>query len=323
MSSEFRIYHSLEEAGAGFGPCAVTVGVFDGVHCGHRRILRRVVAVAAEHGWKPAAVTFHPHPATVVAPGRALRLLTTPQERARLMREAGIARILVAPFTPELARLSPEEFLLGILRERLDARAVLVGEDFHFGHRHAGDTRLLAELGRRHGFLVEVIPGVRRRGRTVSSSEVRRLIEAGEVAKAARLLERPYALEGEVAPGRGIGSRLTVPTLNLAPSEAVLPATGVYITRTRLGGAEEPAPCRTSITNVGYRPSFSGKTLTIETHLLEDLGGAPPRRIRVEFLRRLREERKFASPEALKVQILLDAARARRYFRKVAARLRA
>jgi riboflavin kinase/FMN adenylyltransferase len=318
MPPEFRIYHSLEEIGDAFGPSVVTVGVFDGVHCGHRRILRRVVALAAKNGWTPAAITFHPHPAVVVAPARAPKLLTTAQERTRLMGEAGIARILVAPFTPELSRLSPEEFVLGILRERLEARAVLVGDNFRFGYRHQGDTRLLAELGRRHGFLTEVIPAVRRRGRVVSSSEVRRLLEKGEVAKAARLLERPHALEGAVAPGQGIGSKLTVPTLNLAPGEVVLPARGVYITRTRLGEAGAYAP---SVTNVGHRPSFSGQTLTVETHLLDPPPGEPPQRIRVEFLRRLREEKRFASAEELKAQILRDAARARRYFRQLAAHL--
>lgn len=323
MTPQFRIYHSLEEAGPGFGPCAVTVGVFDGVHCGHRRILRRVVALAAEKGWKPAAMTFDPHPAAVVSAGRAPGLLTTPEERAWLMRQEGILQVLVVPFTPEFSRLRPEEFVLDVLLARLEARAVLVGDNFRFGYRHAGDTRLLAELGRRHGFLTEVIPSVRRRGRAVSSSEVRQLIERGEVAKAARLLERPHAVEGDVVPGHGVGAKLTVPTLNLAPGEIVLPAHGVYITRTLLRDAGQPARWRPAVTNVGHRPSFARGTLAVETHLLEAPPGRTPRRIRVEFLRRLREERKFSSPEELKAQILRDAARARRYFSKVAARVRA
>jgi len=316
MPGEFRLYRSLEEAGGGFGPCALSVGVFDGVHCGHRRILRRVAALAAERGWKPAAMTFDPHPAAVVAPSRAPRLLTTPEERAGLIRQEGIAQVLVVPFTVEFSRLSPEVFVRRVLRELLDARAVLVGHNFRFGYRHAGDTHLLEELGRRYGFLTEVIPAVRRRGRTVSSSEVRRLIEAGEVAKAARLLERPHGMGGEVVPGHGVGARLTVPTLNLAPGDTVLPARGVYITRT----CWREASWQASVTNVGYRPSFAGRTLAVETHLLEGLEGSPPQRIRVEFLRRLRDERKFPNPAELKAQILRDAARARRYFRQLAAR---
>jgi riboflavin kinase/FMN adenylyltransferase len=320
MAAEFRLYRSLEEAAGGFGPCALTIGVFDGVHCGHRRILRRVAALAAERGWKAAAMTFDPHPAVVVAPQRAPRLLSTPEERARLIAQEGITQVLVVPFTVEFSRLSPEEFVKRVVVERLEARAVLVGDNFRFGYRHAGDTRALEELGRRYGLLTEVISAVRRRGRTVSSSEVRKLIEAGEVAKAARLLERPHALEGDVTAGEGIGSKLTVPTLNLAPGGVVLPARGVYITVTRFVEGEETGPRRTSVTNVGYRPSFEGRALTIETHLLDGLEAPAPRRIRVEFLRRLREERKFASPEELKAQILRDAARARRFFRQLAAR---
>lgn len=316
MPPHFRVVRSLEEAAGVFGPCALSIGVFDGVHCGHRRILRRVAALAAERGWIASAMTFHPHPAVVVAPQRVPKLLTTPEERARLIQAEGIAQVLVVPFTVEFSRLSPEEFVRGVLLEQLDARAVLVGDNFRFGHRHAGDTRLLEELGRQHGFLTEVIPAVRRRGRMVSSSEVRKLIEAGEVAKAARLLERPHALEGEVVAGEGIGAKLTVPTLNLPPGEAVLPARGVYITRSRWPGA----PWQASVTNVGYRPSFAGRTLLVETHLLEGLEGPSPPRIRVEFLRRLREERKFFRPEELKAQILRDATRARRYFRQLAAR---
>ena len=320
MTAAFRIYRSLEEIEAGFGPSALTVGVFDGVHCGHQRILRRVVAMAEKNGWMPAAVTFDPHPAAVVAPEHAPRLMSTPAERALLMHAAGMVAVVVLPFTEELSRLGPEEFVRRILKEGLDARAVVVGENFRFGRRQAGDTRLLAELGRQYGFLTEVMPAVRRRGRAVSSSEIRGLIERGEVASAARLLGRPYALEGHVVPGRGIGSKLTVPTLNLAPSEKVLPATGVYITRTSAAGhvaGHGPALLWPSVTNVGYRPSFSGDRLIVETHLLQEPGGAAPRGIRIEFLRRLREERKFPSAEELKAQILRDAARARRHFERL------
>ncbi|MBM3744908.1 MAG: bifunctional riboflavin kinase/FAD synthetase [Acidobacteria bacterium] len=319
MTPDFRLYRGLEEAAGAFGPCAISIGVFDGVHCGHRRILRRVVETAAQQGWEAAAMTFDPHPAAIVAPQRAPRPLTTPEERATLMREEGITRALVVPFTVEFSHLSADEFVRRVLLEQLEARAVLVGDNFRFGYRHGGDTRLLAQLGQRHGFITEVIPAVRRRGRMVSSSEIRRLIEAGEVGKAARLLERPHAVEGEVVAGHGVGAKLTVPTLNLRPGEAVLPARGVYITRTRLEWSET-APWRPSVTNVGHQPSFTGRALAVETHLLEGLSGESPRRIRVEFLRRLREEKKFASAEELRAQILRDSARAARFFRQLAAR---
>ncbi|MEK7406118.1 MAG: bifunctional riboflavin kinase/FAD synthetase, partial [Acidobacteriota bacterium] len=177
-----RIYRSLEEIDHAFGPCALTIGNFDGVHAGHRRILRRVAAVARERGWKPSALTFDPHPLRVVAPARAPRLLTTPEERCRLMEEEGIAQALILPFNREVSLLGPEEFARGVLKDKLDARVVLVGDNFRFGYQHAGDTRLLEQLGRRLGFAVEALAAVSLRGRVISSSEVRRLIEAGAVS---------------------------------------------------------------------------------------------------------------------------------------------
>ncbi|HOL69821.1 MAG TPA: bifunctional riboflavin kinase/FAD synthetase [Bryobacteraceae bacterium] len=315
MSGGIRVFWSLEEAAGRFGPCALTIGNFDGVHAGHRRILRRVVAVARERGWKPSALSFDPHPTRIVATERAPRLMTTPARRASLMGEEGIEQLLVLPFTPEFSRLTPEEFARQVLVEALDARAVLVGDNFRFGHEHAGDTRTLAELGRRLGFSTEVIPAIRMRGRIVSSSEVRRLVEAGNVSLACRLLETPFAIEGEVAPGRGIGSKQTVPTLNLVPGDGLVPATGVYVTRTR--DLDSPRVWD-SITNCGRRPTFGGGELTVETYLLDPLEGPAPRAIRVQFLRRLREERKFPSAEALKEQIMRDVARARKYFRRTA-----
>ncbi|MGI8742665.1 MAG: bifunctional riboflavin kinase/FAD synthetase [Bryobacteraceae bacterium] len=292
-------------------PCAVTIGNFDGVHAGHRHIMRRVVAIAREHGWTPAVLTFDPHPAKVVAPDRAPRLLTTLDQRCQLMRQEGIERILVLPFTPELAKLTPEEFVPQILADKMQARAVLVGDNFRFGHRASGDTRLLRELGERYGFTTEIVNGVRRHNRVVSSTEIRRLIEQGSVGLACRLLERPYALEGEVVSGHGVGSKQTVPTLNLNTQAEVLPAAGVYVTCTHADQRHWQ-----SITNVGFRPTFDGDHLTIETYLLSALAGESPGRIRVEFLHRVREERKFPSPEALKTQILKDVARARTYFRR-------
>lgn len=292
-------------------PCALTIGNFDGVHAAHRCIMRRVLALAREHGWQSAVLTFDPHPAKVVAPQRAPRLLTTIDERCALMRQEGIDRVEVLPFTPETAALTPEQFVRQVLVDRMHARAVLVGENFRFGKRASGDTGTLRELGRAYGFTAEIVDPVRRRGRVVSSTEIRRLIEQGNVSMACRLLERPYALEGAVVHGHGIGSKQTVPTLNLDTAAEVLPATGVYITRTRSGDRSWP-----SITNVGFRPTFAGDHLTIETHLLSPLHDEAPDRICIEFLHRLRPERKFPSPQELKSQILKDAARAQTYFRR-------
>ena len=307
-----RIYRSLDEVPADFGPSALTIGNFDGVHTGHRSILRRVKQIAADRGWKPSALMFDPHPARGVAPRRAPRLMTPPEQRASLMAPEGIEQVLILPFTTDVARLTPEQFARQIVAGRLGARAVLVGDNFRFGHDHAGNVETLRELGSRLGFETEVVPAVTRRGRAVSSSTIRGLLESGRVSLAARWLERPYALEGEVVAGRGIGSRQTVPTLNLSTAAELIPKTGVYVTRTRDLDTQR---AWNSVTNVGYRPTFGDSTqLTIETFLLDPLAGETPRRISVEFLWRVREERKFTNPEALKARILRDAAAARRYF---------
>ncbi len=313
MSARLRICRSLEEAG-NFGPCALTIGNFDGVHAGHRRILRRVVELARGQGWTPSALTFDPHPAVIVAPERAPRLLTTPEQRARLMGEEGIEQVLILPFTRELSRMSPEEFARQVLKGRLGVRAVVVGENFRFGYQHAGDVRKLEELGRELGFLTETLPAVRMRGRVVSSSEIRRLIRAGAVSLACRLLERPHCVEGPVQPGRGEGARRIVPTLNLPPGELLLPAEGVYITR-----AADPADGRRrpAVTNVGRRPTFGLDDLVIETYLLEPPPNPGPQTLRIEFLRRLRPEKKFPDPEALRQQIMHDVRRARAFFRRL------
>ncbi|HYL73077.1 MAG TPA: bifunctional riboflavin kinase/FAD synthetase [Bryobacteraceae bacterium] len=307
------IYRSLAELPPDFGPCAITIGNFDGVHCGHQQIMQRVVSIAREHGWKSAVLTFDPHPTKLVAPDRAPHLLTTPEQRARLMLKQGIDQVLILPFTPEIARLAPEEFVREILVKKLQAREVLVGDNFHFGHRAAGSPRTLQELGRTYGFETEIAGAITWRGVVISSSEIRRLIEAGDVSRACRMLGRPYALEGAVVHGAGVGSKQTVPTLNLDTQAEVLPKTGVYVTRTRDASGAREWP---SITNVGYRPTFSGHSLTIETFLLSGLHGAPPERIAVEFLRWVREERKFPDPSALKAQILRDVSRAQAYFRR-------
>jgi riboflavin kinase / FMN adenylyltransferase len=285
------------------------------VHCGHRRILRRVSALARQEGWKSAALTFDPHPAKLVAPANAPRLLTTLDERARMMLEQGIDEILILPFTPSVAALSPEDFVREILVDKLKTRAVLVGANFHFGKRASGDAGTLEELGERYSFETDIIPPVLWRKRVISSSEIRRAIEAGDVSTACRMLGRPFALRGRVVSGEGRGAKQTVPTLNLDAEAEVIPKTGVYVTRTRDTGGPRLREWP-SITNIGYRPTFDGHHRTIETYLLAALDGPAPEKITVEFLRWVRDERKFESPEALKTQILKDVSLAQTYFRR-------
>ncbi|MCZ2073691.1 MAG: bifunctional riboflavin kinase/FAD synthetase [Bryobacterales bacterium] len=309
-----RIYHDLKDVPGDLKPTALTIGNFDGVHLGHRRIFKRLVEIAREHGWQASVLTFDPHPAKVVAPTRSPRLLMTPEQRAKVMFELGISRVAIAHFDTSFSKLTPEQFVRQVVVGKLKAKAVLVGDNFRFGNRQAGDTELLVRLGHELGYAVEVIPSVSVRGMVVSSTGIRRLIEAGRVTLACRALGRFYALEGDVVPGKGIGSRHTVPTLNLRTAAEVLPAVGVYVTRTH---AVKDGRSWPSITNVGYRPTFNGDNLSIETFLLTEFDGNAPPQICVEFLCRLRGERRFDTPAELKTQIMRDAGRARSYFRRI------
>jgi riboflavin kinase/FMN adenylyltransferase len=313
--TRLRIFRSIDEARLGFAPSSVTIGNFDGVHVGHMELLRRTVALGRRLGVKPSALTFHPHPATVVAPERAPRLLSTPDERCALMAAEGIQQVLIMPFDRALSALTPDEFRQQVLVGALGARAVVVGANFHFGHGQAGGPEQLSAPG----LEVEVVPLLSCRGVRVSSSEIRRLLREGQVSHANRLLGRPYAVAGSVVSGAGRGTRHTVPTLNLETSSlddvtSALPQDGVYFTRTEDLDSDRHWQ---SITNVGLRPTFGGRHLTIETFLLGGFEPPTPARIRVEFLRRVREERRFDSPEALKRQILADAAQAEVFFRRL------
>ena len=306
-----EVFRSLADVPEDFGPCALTIGNFDGVHAGHRELIRRVVEQSRAHGWRAAAMTFDPHPTRIIAPERAPAVMTTPEQRARQMERCGIDRVLVLPFTDQTALLSPDYFVRHVLARKLKARAVIVGEDFRFGHKHAGDAALLRALGQECGFTADFVAPVVLRGGRVSSSRIRKLVQAGQVGAACRLLRAPFALEGPVVSGHGIGRKQTVPTLNLDPKFEVFPATGVYVTRTADEGTGQQWH---SVTNVGNRPTFAGDALTVETYLLGPLTGTPER-IRVDFLARVRAERKFASPEELRARILKDVASAERYFR--------
>lgn len=310
-----RVLRSLSEVGSAARPSAVTIGNFDGVHLAHRRIFHRVVEIARELKLVPTVLTFDPHPSKVVAPDRAPRLLNNTEERIALIADCGIEQVIVLPFDHAFSEISAQDFVKDILVDGLHARVVLVGFNFHFGNRKSGNINVLRALGEEYGFRTEVLPGMSLRGRVVSSTEVRRLIDAGAVATACRLLGRPYAIRGEVVSGHGIGSKKTVPTLNLHTAAEVLPHTGVYITRTT---DQKDLRVWNSITNVGYRPTFGGTDLSIETFLLDPLDGERPDQIAVEFLKRVREERKFDSPEALRSQILKDVATANRYFSRTA-----
>ena len=310
-----KIFRSPADIAPGFGPSVVTIGNFDGVHIGHRQIMRRVVALAKMRGAVPVVLTFDPHPARVLAPERAPKLLMTIDQRLRGMEDEGIKAVLLLPFSLDFARLTPAEFANEILARTLSARMVLVGDDFRFGYKQAGNVDTLRELGERFGFGVEAVFGIARRGERVSSSAIRKLVGTGAVSRACRMLGEPFALEGNVVRGQGIGSKQTVPTLNLNPLNEVLPKTGVYVTRAR---DLRNGRSWNSITNVGFRPTFEGENLTVETFLLDPFDGETPEKIEVSFLLFVRDERKFETPEVLKAQIFRDVGVAKRLHRRLA-----
>lgn len=308
-----RVFRTVEEARAGFTPCAVAIGNFDGVHLGHQALLARTCARAAARDLTPSALTFDPHPATVVAPERAPELICTLEQRLALLEKAGAQQILVLPFTRDVANLSPRDFVGQVLCNALRAQAVIVGESFHFGHAQAGNAATLKALGEEFGFESQFVPPVSYRGEVVSSSLIRRYVSTGKVGRAGRLLGGCFAIQGQVISGHGVGSKQTVPTLNLPPPPGQIVPRGVYITETFEAGGGGWWP---SITNCGLRPTFGGDELTIETFLLERLVGPAPTEIEVRFRGFVRAEQQFPNADALKAQILRDVGRANRYWRR-------
>lgn len=300
-------------AGPGRGS-VVAIGTFDGIHIGHQKVLRYAIEVAKQRGAVATALTFEPPPAKVLRPESAPLRISTNQQRMDWFGAVGMGAAVVLPFTKELAALSAEDFVREILVRQLNVRVVVVGDNFRFGHKHAGDVKFLREMGMHEGFEVVVHTPVLLDGEIVSSTLIRKLISAGDVRHAARLLGRPFELTGEVVSGTGTGRKFTFPTLNLSPEQELLPARGVYITRTVLEG--ETSSHR-SVTNVGVRPTFNGSRLSVETHLLDYSGNFTPKRIEIRFWKRLRSEKKFGSAEELKEQIAKDIAAANKFFARL------
>jgi riboflavin kinase/FMN adenylyltransferase len=316
-----RIYRSIAELppSTELPRSVAAIGNFDGVHCGHREIIGRVRDRGRVLGAPAIAVTFDPHPLALLRPERAPKLITPIPERLRLLEQTGMDATLVLPFTREFSMQTPREFAEGILCRALRVWEVHEGDTFRFGHDAAAGIVELRELGAELGFGVVSHSSLKVRGITVSSSEVRRRVAAGQLGVARALLGRPFSILSMPVRGRGVGTKLETPTINLAPYRDLLPPDGVYITRVRIGDGLE-APLFNAVTNVGSRPTFDGAGFAIESYLLDgpppvELTEATP--IEVCFLLRLREERRFPSPEALKAQILKDVGRAQKYFRRV------
>lgn len=305
------VFHKLDDVPADFGPTLVSVGNFDGVHRAHAHVLREIVARARSSGLKGMAVTFEPHPMRILRPESELKLLTPAAEKLRLLAQTGVDAVLLLPFGRDLSLMTPRQFAERILKKTLHAREVHEGYNFRFGHKAAGDITLLAELGHEMGFEVKTYPEMTLRGESVSSSRIRALLREGRVSRARHLLARPFSILSTAGRGRGYGSKYTVPTINLARYEELVPKDGVYITCTRVG--EEDFD---SVTNVGNRPTFGADSFAIETHLLNfhPIELTAETEVEVCFLDRLRDEIKFPSVEALREQIARDVRKARRYF---------
>ena len=294
--------------GAG-GRTVVSIGNFDGLHLGHQKILRTVLARARAAGHTAAAVTFDPHPMKLLRPDNAPRMIQTLSQRLAGFEQIGLDAALVLRFDRELSLLSPEDFMLRILIERLSVAAILVGANFCFGHRGAGNVRLLTQFGKEHEFDVETISPVEVDGIVVSSTAVRNAVADGRVSEAVPLLGRPFSLAGEIKPGAGRGRTILFPTLNLVPEQELLPKLGVYATESVI----ERNVFR-SVTNVGTRPTFDGRGVTVESNLFDFDEQISSGEMEARFHARLRDEKKFSGAEELREQIARDIVAAREYF---------
>jgi riboflavin kinase/FMN adenylyltransferase len=309
-----QIFHKLEDVSADFGPSLVSVGNFDGVHRAHAYVLGEIVRRARQSGCKGVAVTFEPHPSRILRPDSGLRLLTPLTEKLRLLEGTGVDAVLVLPFGRDLSLMTPRQFAERILKKKLHAREVHEGYNFRFGHKAAGDVNLLTQFGQEMGFEVKVYPEQQLRGEPVSSSHIRKLLGEGRVSRARHLLMRPFSILGTPGRGRGYGSKYTVPTINLARYEELVPKDGVYITWTRVGDERFD-----SVTNIGNRPTFGADSFAVESHLLNfhPIELTPESEVEICFLDRVRDEIKFPSVEALREQIGRDVKKAGRYFRRL------
>ncbi|MFI7605437.1 bifunctional riboflavin kinase/FAD synthetase [Micromonospora sp. NPDC049366] len=303
-------WRGYDAAPGGWGRSVVTIGVFDGVHKGHQATIGHTVARARELGVQSVVVTFDPHPAEVVRPGSHPAVLTEPARKAELIEALGADVLCVVPFTPEFSRLSAEAFVHDVLVEHLHAAQVVVGDNFRFGHRAAGDVALLERLGRTFGFGVEAAPLVAAAGTVFSSTYIRSCVDAGDVGAAAAALGRPHRVEGVVVRGDQRGRELGFPTANLLLHRyAAIPADGVYAARLIRRGQREPLMAAVS---VGTNPTFSGRERRVEAYALDFDGDLYGERLALDFAAHLRGQVRYDSIEPLIAQMHQDVERTRR-----------
>jgi len=310
-----RLFHGTDNAEIQ-RPTVLTLGVFDGLHLGHQLIMRTVVERAHQTGAVPTVITFDPHPRAVLHPESAPPLLQTLDQKVEGFGVLGIEQTIVIRFDEAFSQIRAEDFLRDVVKDRLHAKEVYLGCGFAFGHNREGNIELLRRVSAELGFFADEVPEVQFRNQRVSSSKVRKLLLEGRVNLARRLLGRPYGVEGRVEHGAERGAQLGFPTANLHPQNRVIPRNGVYVTGTLIDGQ-----WHRSITNIGVRPTFTADTEpSVETFVINWAGDLYGDVVRVRFLHRLRDERKFGSLEELKAQIEKDLKRAENYFERGGAR---
>ncbi|MDQ3687666.1 MAG: bifunctional riboflavin kinase/FAD synthetase [Acidobacteriota bacterium] len=306
-----RLFHGTDNAEIA-RPTVLTLGVFDGVHLGHQLIMGTVVERARAVNAVPTVITFDPHPRAVLHPESEPPHLQTLDQKIEAFGVLGVEQTIVIQFTKEFAQVRAEEFLRDVVRDRLHVHEIYLGRGFAFGRHREGDINLLRDVSERLGFFADEVPEVRLRGQRISSSRIREVLAEGRVGLARRMLGRPYGVEGRVVRGQERGRTLGFPTANLQPQNRVIPRSGVYVTATLVEGV-----WRRSVTNIGTRPTFEETAApSVETYVTDWSGDLYGDVVRVRFLHRLRDERKFASIDDLKKQIDYDARRAAHYFTK-------
>ncbi|MBI1910293.1 MAG: bifunctional riboflavin kinase/FAD synthetase [Deltaproteobacteria bacterium] len=307
-----KIFSGSSKLPSRFRGGVITLGVFDGVHRGHQKIFNTARQGARKSHSPSIVYTFYPHPVQVLAPELPLPLINTLEQRIELIDRCGLDAVIVEPFTKRFSRQSAKTFFEKILKNRLAPKRLIVGYDFTFGAKRQGTVETLEQLGKTSGIEVVVIPAIFETSQLLSSTEIRHAIQRGEVSRAANLLGHRFFIDGLVVKGRGIGKRLGIHTANLKTENELIPQIGVYSSFTTVGRKQ-----LRSVTNIGPNATFGGSSISIETHILNFNRSLYGKKIRVEFIERIRDEMTFPGPEMLKKQILSDIQTAKNHFKRI------
>jgi riboflavin kinase/FMN adenylyltransferase len=307
-----EVIHGIDKIKRKFRNPVITIGNFDGVHIGHLSLFQRVKDLAETMGGESIVITFYPHPIKVLSPSNGPPLITSHEQKVHLIEAAGIDVFIVIQFTPEFATMNASDFVQEIIHAKIGARAVVVGPDYRFGHKREGDIPALTRMGRELNFEVHVVPDITLNGVEVSSSTIREFVTVGDLKRAREMLGRDYQVAGRVVRGRDRGGRLLgFPTANLQLIEELTPKPGVYATEVVIEGQ-----LYDGATNIGYSPTFKNGAFSVETYILDFSEDVYGKVIQVRFIKRLRDEKTFSSPEELSLQIQKDVDLAREILAK-------